>query len=293
MYRVGVIGHGFVGVALDSGLQAVLGIECRIHDKFKSFESLDAVVDNSDILFVALPTPMNFDTGECDLSIINEVLADIDKIATGKSIVIKSTVPPGSTAAWAKRYPEQNFIFCPEFLTEKTFIEDFINQDRIILGTTSALVGVDNSVLDLFINFSSAQKMRGTTSKIKVVDSGVAEMVKYMGNCMLATKVIFCNEIAEICKASDIDYSKVADLVSLDKRIGSSHMTVPGHDGSHGFGGSCFSKDLNSLMFFAKEHGVDPLILDSVWTKNLLVREVYDWEKLAQVTGKYTKKENE
>jgi nucleotide sugar dehydrogenase len=291
-YHIGVIGTGFVGTAVSTGLDQVLRKKVQIleYDKFKPSESLDVVLDDSDILFVCLPTPMNFDTGQCDLSIVRSVLSEINGYCAGKSIVLKSTVPPGTTKEISKQYPRHNFVFCPEFLTEKNFIKDFLEQDRIILGTTSDYVGFDNEVMDLFIDFIAVQKKSGILSQIHIVDSSVAEMVKYMGNCILASKVAFCNEMEEICKASDIDYSKVSELVSLDKRIGSSHIKVPGPDGKHGFGGSCFSKDINALITFAKDRGVDPIMLETAWTKNLLVREEYEWEKLPQVNGKYSKK---
>jgi UDPglucose 6-dehydrogenase len=287
IHKVGICGYGFVGVATESGLQRIPDIEIRVYDKYKDTESLESVVDNSDVLFVAVPTPMNFETGECDVSIVEEVVDKIDALAPGKSIVIKSTVPPGTTARLAKAHPRQNFVFNPEFLTEKNFVQDFIAQDRIILGSACYFPGFDSEVFYLYKDFTKTQEKPAV---IKVTTSSVAEMVKYMGNCFLATKVSLCNEICEICQALNVDYREVSALVGLDTRIGPSHMKVPGHDGKHGFGGSCFPKDLNSLIFLAKECGVDPLVLESVWTKNLLVREEREWEKLAQVTGKYEKK---
>jgi nucleotide sugar dehydrogenase len=287
IHRIGIIGHGFVGVATESGLQRIPDIEIRIYDKYKDTESLDAVVEYSDVLFVCVPTPMNFETGECNLSIVEEVVSKINEISPGKSIVIKSTVPPGTTARLAQKYPRQNFVFNPEFLTEKNFVQDFINQDRIILGSACYFPGFDSEVFYLYKDFTKTQEK---PANIKVTTSSVAEMVKYMGNCFLATKVAFCNEICEICQSLNIDYKQVYDLVSLDTRIGPSHMKVPGHDGKHGFGGSCFPKDLNALIHIAEEQGIDPLVLETVWTKNLLVREEREWEKLAQVTGKYEKK---
>ena len=115
-------------------------------------------------------------------------------------------------------------------------------------------------------------------------------MLKYMTNSFLATKVIFFNEMKEICNAANIKYDDVVGLMKLDGRIGKTHMVVP-NEGKHGFGGSCFVKDLNALSAFAKEMDLDPMILDSIWTKNLLVREEYEWEQLAQVTGAYKKNE--
>ena len=105
-------------------------------------------------------------------------------------------------------------------------------------------------------------------------------MVKYFLNTFLATKVTFSNEIKQICEKIDIDYDKVVEYSLYDNRIGRTHLSAPGPDGRHGFGGSCFPKDLNALIFLAKQLDIKPDLLSAVWEKNLLVREDRDWEKL-------------
>lgn len=289
VYKVGVIGCGFVGTAVSSGFEAILrdSVEIREHDKFKDTESLEAVVNSSDILFICLPTPMHED-GSCDISIITHELEEIDRAAeTGKTIVIKSTVPPGTTDYFQEQFVRHTFLFNPEFLTEKSWMNDFITQDRIILGysrekITKKIVNVS----DLYSDF-----VHGQTSPAKIVwcKSRDAEMLKYTTNAFLSTKVSFFNEIRQICDVSKVNYEEVVKLLKLDKRIGNTHLNVPGPDGKHGFGGSCFPKDLNGLMAFAKDCGIDPLVLESTWAKNLMVREECEWEKLAQVNGKYKK----
>jgi UDPglucose 6-dehydrogenase len=141
--------------------------------------------------------------------------------------------------------------------------------------------GYGNEVCMLYEDFAETQK---TPAKIYITTHTTAEMVKYMGNCLLASKVIFCNEMYQICHESQIDYKEVARLVSLDKRIGPSHMQVPGPDGKFGTSGKCFPKDMNSLIWYAKSIGVDPLVLEALWTKNLLVREDHDWEDIPGAT---------
>ncbi|MDO8659565.1 MAG: hypothetical protein Q7K54_03095 [Candidatus Parcubacteria bacterium] len=287
MHKVGVIGLGFVGTAISAGLDAILKdlVDVREYDKFKDTESLNTVVNRSDILFLALPTPM-LEDGACDTSIVESVVQEIDEISKKpKAIIVKSTVPPGTTQKFQDRYPRHTFVFSPEFLTEKRFIEDFLEQDRIVLGETTN-IGLIREVKNLFFDFVDRQKF---PASIVHVTSQEAEMLKYATNCFLATKISFCNEIYQICKATKIDYGAIVGLLGLDKRVGVSHMKVP-NNGALGFGGACFPKDLNALIAFAKQNNVDPLVLESVWTKNLMVRENYDWEKLAQVNGKYEKK---
>jgi UDPglucose 6-dehydrogenase len=105
-----------------------------------------------------------------------------------------------------------------------------------------------------------------------------AEMVKYVANCFLATKVSFANEIYQICKAIGVDYNGVIETAMLDNRLGTSHWKVPGPDGHFGFGLTCFPKDLNALIKLAELNGVDPKVMKAVWEKNLEVRPERDWE---------------
>ena len=287
MHKVGIIGTGFCGSACSAGFDYLLQdkVEIRECDKYKDTESLESAVNHSSILFIALPTPMN-DNGSCDVSIAESVLEEISQIATkSKAIIIKSTIPPGSTQKFQDKYPKHTFVFSPEFLTEKRSFLDFLEQDRIVLGFTSNKEHFSR-IDKLFQDFAAAQKKPAVIVR---VPSEQAEMLKYATNCFLATKLSYLNEIYQICEAVKIDYDAVAELMKLDERIGKSHMKVP-NAGDFGFGGACLCKDLNSLIFFAKDNGADSLVMDSVWTKNLMVRQNYDWEKLAQVNGKYKKK---
>jgi UDPglucose 6-dehydrogenase len=282
---VGVIGLGFVGTAVSTGLQFVA--EIREYDKFKDSESLYDVVNNSDILFFCLPTPMREDGG-CDTSIIEQVALEVDKVAEERKVcVVKSTVPPGTTRMLAQRHDNHAWVFNPEFLTQANFIEDFMNQDRILIGTVGESK-VPKPIMDLYFDFMDKHSDPGAC--LFANSSDVVEMVKYMTNCFLASKVSFFNEMREICDSAEIDHDSVIDFLQLDKRIGKSHMRVPGPDGKHGFGGACFPKDINALMAFAHGVGVYPMMLETAWTKNLMVREESEWEDLAQVNGKYEEK---
>src|SRR3990167_2114095 len=122
--RCGIIGLGFCGSACEIGFSKIPDCEIYGHDKYKSSHSLETVVDKCKLIFLTLPTPMNFDTGECDTSIIEDVCGYINLIADKrKTIVIKSTVPPGTSQMLANKYKNHTFVFNPEFLREKTFIE--------------------------------------------------------------------------------------------------------------------------------------------------------------------------
>lgn len=237
--------------------------------------------DFSKVYFVCLPTPMQQD-GSCDLSIVEGVLAELAAIDGERIVVIKSTIPPGSTTKFNTQYNCQGLyvIFSPEFLTEANALNDMRNQDRIILGGPRSHI---NSVKEVFqIAFPNVP--------IHKTSSDNAEFVKYVTNTFLMTKVLFANEIYQMCEkmSGDVDYDRIIELATLDKRLGTSHWRVPGpmpaDDGSgkllRGCSGSCFIKDLNALISFAKSIGVTPSLLEAVWDKNLEVRPERDWEKL-------------
>lgn len=278
-HNVGIVGIGFVGTACEIGFQHIANV--RIYDKFKDTESLESVVENSDLIFVCVPTPTNFDTGQCDTSIVEDVCVQIAKISEKpKCIVIKSTVPPKTTDKLQTKLEEHTLVFNPEFLTEKNFIDDFKNQDRIVLGCCKTETKLYKKLVDFYKEFIVKQEhyVAGMFETVLLeCTCSEAEMFKYVCNAFLAAKVAFFNEIYEICKASNIDYDKTVNMLDYDSRIGKGHTKVPGLDGQFGFSGKCFPKDLNALKFFAQQHNVDPMILETVWYKNLLVREKHDW----------------
>jgi UDPglucose 6-dehydrogenase len=246
--------------------------------------TLCKVVENkefSGVYFVCVPTPMNED-GSCDTSIVEGVLDSLaESPRRGKHdriVVIKSTVPPGSTAKWNKKYGERlRVIFSPEFLTEANALDDMRNQNRIVLGGPRPWINKAKLVFQAAFPSVPIIKTSSTT----------AEMVKYVTNCFLATKVSFANEVQQICSALDsngldIDYDKVIEYATKDVRLGTSHWQVPGPDGEYGFGKTCFPKDLNALSAVARELNITPCVMDGVWSKNLEVRKgkSRDWESM-------------
>jgi len=269
---IGIIGQGFVGTALREGLKKTFEVET--YDKFKTEDStcasLEELCEKTFILFLCLPTPMRKD-GSCDLSIVEDVIGEVDLLSAGDHIVVvKSTVPPGTTRRLNDMYTNLKVVFSPEFLTEANSIEDFKNQNRIIVGGPRPASTI---IKNMF---------RIAFPKIPIVKTGsnTAEMVKYFTNCILATKVSFANEIKQICDQADIDYDKVVEYALYDERVGSTHLSVPGPDGHLGFGGSCFPKDMNALIHYANQIGIKPMILEAAWQKNLEVRPEKDWEQL-------------
>jgi len=266
--KIGIIGQGFVGTAVNEGLKSFFKVETFDIAKDSTCNSIEDLSIKSDVAFVCLPTPMESD-GSCHLGIIEPVLADLDYMNRCKTVVIKSTIPPGTTERWNREYSNINIVFNPEFLTEVNSIEDYKNQNRIIIG------GPRPATTKVKRIFAKA------FPKVPIIKTGstTAEMVKYFGNCFLATKVSFANEMYQICEGLNIDYDKVTEYVKYDERIGYSHLNVPGPDGDFGYGGHCFPKDVKALINVAYNLNISPKVLLTTDIKNNDVRKNRDWEK--------------
>lgn len=273
-YNIGIIGLGYVGSAVKSYVEKFYPLNTYDIAKKCSSSSLQELVNKSEIIFVCLPTPMYRD-GSCDFSVIDEVLGDINDISNdlqNRIIVLKSTVPVGTSKVLNEKFNHINIVFNPEFLTEANFIKDFENQDRIIIG------GLDNKSIEKVSNFYS-----DIFNDIQIIktDFNTAEMVKYTTNCFLATKVSFANEIKMFCDKLDINYKDMINISTLDKRLANSHWSVPGPDGKKGFGGACFPKDIASLIYQFRENDVESYVLSSTWERNKKIdRPEKDWELL-------------
>tara|TARA_B100001250_G_C19816742_1_gene798823 strand:+ start:2818 stop:3690 length:873 start_codon:yes stop_codon:yes gene_type:complete len=274
--KIGIIGKGFVGSAVAHGFSAACGYdaEIRIYDKDskKSINTLDDTVNNSDFIFISVPTPAD-KNGKIDLSIINSVLKDIDAVNKNETniVLVRSTVVPGTTQSLQDKFPSLRIVFNPEFLTERSAMFDFINQTRIILGGDKEHTAMVSSLYrDRF----------GQTFPVVQTDFQTAESIKYMNNLFFATKVSFLNEMFMMVKKVGGDWDAAINGFILDGRVGHSHINVPGPDGKFGFGGSCFPKDIQALIAFGDELGLEMNVLKGAWKTNLEVRPDKDWEKL-------------
>ncbi len=225
---------------------------------------LAAAAKNSDITFICVGTPSQ-ESGETDLSYVRGAAAGIGKAIRRKktfhTIVVKSTVPPGTSEEVAKilaresgKKPGKGFGVCmnPEFLREGCAVEDFMKPDRIVVGSMGAKEG--KILASLYSRFKCPKLM---------VDLRTAEMIKYASNAFLATKVSFINEMANICQRLGIDVYTVAEGIGYDQRIGRRFLNA-----GAGWGGSCFGKDVKSLVHVAKSAGYKPALLESTVSVN-------------------------
>jgi len=276
MKRIGIIGRGFVGSAVEFGFSAQTGCDAilKTYDKdpTKSTHTLKETINESDFIFLSVPTPSNLD-GSMNIDVLESVLQDIQVVNKRKDniILIRSTVLPGTTAKLQIKFKKLNIVFNPEFLTERSAKFDFINQSRFILGGRKRNTG---RVAELF------RWRFGDSIPCIETNFNTAEMIKYMNNCFFATKVSFMNEMKQIADMSNVDWDLAVEGFVRDGRVGHSHLSVPGHDGKFGFGGSCFPKDIQAMINFGHYLGLNMDTLKGVWKTNLEVRPERDWEKL-------------
>ncbi len=251
--KVGIIGLGFVGGSVRQWFENHTGHEMFYFDLYKKIGSVEEV-NKAEVIFVAVPTPFHANgdnlVGYNDAA-VHEALSNI---TDGHTVVIKSTVMPGTTRKFQERYPNKTILFNPEFLRELTAHDDFNFPDRQIIGYARASdIGEAYEVLRLLPEAPYK----------KVMPSDDAELVKYFGNVFLASKVIFANQMFDICQAVGASYNTIKDAAAKDPRIGASHLNV--HDlGYRGYGGHCFTKDTRALRQFARSIGVDTDFLDSM-----------------------------
>jgi len=245
----------------ESGLEDLLkkhsGKNLRASSSYKSIAS-------SDIVFICVGTPPKSD-GSADLSFIEAASTSIGlalkDIASYCCVVVKSTVPPGTTekivrprVLMASGLTENDIGFAmnPEFLREGRAVQDFMHPDRIVIGSSDPRAG--KLVADVYRGFSAPIIHTGLSA---------AEMIKYTSNAFLATKISFSNEIGNICKRLGIDVYEVMKGVGYDPRIGSLFLNA-----GAGFGGSCFPKDVAALVSLARDLGENPQLLQSVLAVN-------------------------
>ena len=258
---IGIVGNGFVGNAVHQNFKDK--VPCKVYDvdKTRSLNTLGEVIDQ-DFIFVCLPTPMK-SSGECDLSILDKFFEDLPEHIVG-TFVLKSTVPIGTTE---KYYEKHNIIHNPEFLTARNAIQDFANNERNIVGGD----------MDLCIDFVHMFEKHFPHIPSIITTSKESEAIKYFSNVFLAYKVAYFNKIYDLCKAVEMDYDVIREGLVADSRIGNSHTKVPGIDNDRGFGGTCFPKDLNSLIVQMESHNLNADMFKEIWKYNQEIRTVIDW----------------
>ncbi|MBI4457349.1 UDP-glucose/GDP-mannose dehydrogenase family protein [Candidatus Uhrbacteria bacterium] len=243
--KVAVMGVGWVGSAV-ANYFTERGLEPVLFDPPKKLGS-PKDLERADVMFMCVPTPYDEAAGGFDLAYIKRA---IEVIPGNKIIVIKSTVLPGTTEKLQNQYPRHRFLFNPEFLRQVSADADFRNPERQIIGTTAASADLAEQVLALL----------PPAPFTRVIAATEAETVKYFGNCFLALKVVFANQVFDLCRRLGIDYDTVRASAAADSRIGSSHLKIA-PDGYRGYGGGCFPKDMKAFIQLGDLAGVDLALL--------------------------------
>lgn len=258
---VGIVGGGAVGRAVAAYYQSA-----KIYDKYRSVDPIEEV-SRAEYIFVAVPTPFIpppsplYQGGERrgggqDLTEMDDAIATTVvhlKNPKEQVIVIKSTVIPGTTTRYQKKYPEVNFLFNPEFLTERTAKEDFAKPDKQLVGYTEKTRILAEKVLGIL--------PRAPFERIMPAES--CEMAKYAINAFYAFKVIFSNTIFDLCEKKQIDYNLVRDGFGRDPRIIDTHFDVM-HGNYRGYGGKCLPKDVETLAWLGRENKTDLALVEQL-----------------------------
>ncbi len=292
---IGVIGTGYVGLVTATGF-AELGsevicvdIDAEKIERLKQGEipiyepglaelvaknrermtfttDLSEALERARLLFVAVGTPPTY-SGDADLSAVQAVVNAMPP-SDRHALIMKSTVPVGTGANIKRVFAEQGkdgfrYVSCPEFLKEGTAVADFLKPDRVVIGDDGDWAG--DAVADLYRPLLTAEHGGQGSGELVRMDIASAEMVKLASNAVLATKISFINEIANVCEETGADVLEVAKGMGLDDRIGPKFLK-PGI----GFGGSCFPKDVSALKQLAGNSGYHFQLLNAVIEVNEL-----------------------
>ncbi len=260
---IGICGLGMVGNAVFKWF-AGGGFNVGVYDPAKGY--YDTMALDRPYVFICVPTP-NFANGEQNLKHVYEAIDSIPKPTT---VVIKSTVLPGTTLKLANIYTGHKFLFNPEFLTEATADRDMEEPARQIVGACPISIGEARELLDVL---PKGKYFHGVT------DVTTAEMAKYMSNTFYAMKVAYANQIYDLCKAADVDYERVRELAIMDPMMASvatelpysNHLDVM-HGRYRGYGGKCLPKDVKALVQYALHKGVRLGLLEEAECYNELLK---------------------
>jgi UDPglucose 6-dehydrogenase len=239
--KIAIIGHGFVGQAVEYGYN---GVDIMIIDpKYPNGSHYDDDVPAPEFAFICVPTPMSTG-GSIDTAPIEDALWRVRDRWQGITVIIKSTVTPKTIVKIQRLFPNLNIVYNPEFLREASSKNDFTNPEFHVFGGDAEST---QRVQRLYETHSNCRPC--PTFHMTLVE---ASFTKYMVNSYLATKVSFFNEfnfaMAEWPEDTRPNFNAVVKAVGSDSRIGHSHTSVPGHDGKMGYGGACFPKDVGAII---------------------------------------------
>jgi UDPglucose 6-dehydrogenase len=260
MKKIAIIGYGYVGKAFAEFFNERFDV-C-VYDPYINqcdYPMADKVnVNECDMAVICCPTPKG-ESGECDLSAVEEVLEWIET----PSILLKSTVEVGTTDRLKEKF-DKPIVFSPEYIGESTYWTEYAFHQSVI-ETPWFTFGGDKKDTTKMVDFFL--EVTGPTKKYYQSTAKEAEMAKYVENTFYATKIMFFYEIAEICKQSGIDWNTVRELFLADPRVNPMHTAVFDQN-ARPFSGKCLPKDLSALIEFSKKVGYNAELLEEVQNSN-------------------------
>lgn len=266
MKAIGIVGHGYVGQAVEQFLAH--RFEVLIHDPMKGRNTLTEINDRAVAAVVCVPTAM-LEDGSADTRIVEDTVASLNDLIP---VVIKSTVPPGTTQRLAECLGrESTLCFSPEYIGEGGYPvpwwdgvphpTDMRSHVFHIFGGSAPATG---QAVELW------KPVAGPHASYLQTDATTAELVKYATNAWIASKITFCNELYDIAHAFDVDYEQLRELWLQDGRIGRSHTLV--FPDRRGFDGKCIPKDTNGLVAACHAVGMEPQLLTAILSANKRMR---------------------
>jgi UDPglucose 6-dehydrogenase len=274
---MGIIGHGFVGKAVEYAFTHDM-IEHYLVDPKYDTSIDDLIEDRPDVVFVCAPTPMS-DSGFVDASIVEDAVLKLMH-HTDALVVVKSTVTPDIVDRIYNSIATEDFdrfVYNPEFLTEKSACEDFVNAKFHVLGGTDSACNDLANIYEIFSNCSSTTFYRMSACE--------ASFVKYGINSFLATKLTFFNQFKDLVSSFDCSYNVISRAIGADERVGIGHTRVPGPDRKKGFGGACLPKDTTALLKFSESRDEVFSLLENVLTINAKYRKLYELDEREKVNN--------
>lgn len=274
MKKIAIVGYGYVGRTVANFFKDNFEVVARDIDKEYSFNNGSVYervcksddwtsINTADLAIICVPTPKKTD-GSVDISTIESIVKEI-KTAL---ILIKSTVPPGTTQNLSKD-TGKSIVFSPEFVGEGKYVVQWW-KDRGYPHPTDMkyhdfqIFGGDRIVTEKVLQFFVS--VLGPEAKYIQTDSTTAELCKYMENAWAAMKVTFCNEFFEIAKAFGVNYSELREMWLLDGRVERMHTAV--FPDKRGFGGKCLPKDVSGIVYAAEQNGYEPVLIKEVLQSN-------------------------
>ena len=264
--KVALVGKGVVGNALYESFTK-REIDVVIYDKYKDIGNIEDILD-VEFIFMCLPTLYNETIGEYDKTSVDEICKYLNKKKYEGLVIIKSTVEPETCEFFSRLYG-LNICHNPEFLSAKTAIEDFDNQNHIVIGTTT---NCDKLLYDKLNDF---YKHYYPNIDITLCTSNESELMKIGVNNFYSVKVMFFNELYLLSKKmAYTDYKKVREMMIKNGWINEMHTQVPGTDGKLGYGGMCFPKDTNALLQYMIRKDSPNLLLKGCVEENKIIRDM-------------------